>query len=199
MPLWAQKPIFERRPALSALSPVVSWSRSDGSFLADDFKAGTNGEMYHIDAVRIWIVSTVQLDNPTELGTVFSKITLLGGIADNDFSKDAKAPNCDCRGVIPLHSDLKVSALPVNATFAKKRVYQLDFTNLKWSVPGGLVQIGIQPTVQPKAATSQPWSIVAQSGDAFHLRIFDKEGRLISPFDFHNQPPRRIAIQVWAH
>jgi hypothetical protein len=199
MPLWAQRPAFERGTPDSAVPKTVNWPKTDGSFLADDFNIGKKGEIWHIDAVRIWIVSDANLDDPAVFKSVYSKIALFGGIADANFSNGAKAPDCDCHGVIPINADLKVSAVPTRRSSAGKRVYQLDFSNLRWSIPAGAVQIGIQATLQPKAAGPHSWSIVTQPGEAFHLRVFDKEGRLISPYDFQNHAPLRIALRVWAH
>jgi hypothetical protein len=199
MPLWAQRPVFDRGIPGSAVPRTVNWAKTDGSFLADDFNIGQKGEIWHIDAVRVWIVSEANLDDPTVFKSVYSKIALLGSIADTNFSKESKAPECDCHGVIPINADLKVSAFSAGRRSAGKRVYQLDFINLRWSIPAGLVQIGIQPMLQPKAAGSHSWSIVGQSGEAFHLRVFDKDGRLISPYDLQNHSALRIALAVWAH
>jgi hypothetical protein len=209
-------------PGLSEISPnaalqSASWRQNDKAFLADDFHLGKTGEIWFIDTIRTWIVTDEDLAGPGVLNNLYSKITLLGGIADSNFSRDAKAPDCDCHGVVPIKtidlekerwtavsSDLKIvdprGAKSTSAGKVAKRLVQVEFTNLRWSVPAGDVQFGIQAVPRSAAAAARtPWASYSRPGEPFHLRLFSNDGRLVSAYEAKGQQPLRISVQVWAH
>lgn len=196
---------------------ALGWYQNDQSFLADDFHLGKNGEVWIIDTIRTWIIADSNLEAPGTLNSLYSKITLYGGIADSNFSKDAKAPDCDCHGVLSIKTvdldrvrwvsgagDLKITDARGSGASASptsvKRLFQAEFTNLHWSVPGGDVQFGIQAI--PRSVTTgkrAAWTSYGKSGEAYHVRVFSKDLRLASVYDLKGVPPRRISVQVWAH
>src|SRR5262245_43306878 len=117
--LHAQFLIFERRTP-SSPTPSLGW-KDDKAFLADDFRVGQKGETWMIDKVRAWMVLPSGSNSTPE--TLYSKITLFGGIVDTANSKVPRpADDCDCHGVIrPVKSvdverqsspDLKISPAP---------------------------------------------------------------------------------------
>src|SRR4029079_11986359 len=111
-----------------------------------------------------------------------SKITLFGGLVDTaNTNQPRPAEDCDCHGLIrpikavdldrqrfsPSNPDLKISQI-------KPQLLQIDFENLRWSVPGGSdVQFGIQAANRSSAsANSAAWFNYAVPGERGHLRVF---------------------------
>ncbi len=215
-----QTQVFERgipKPdAAFATSELrsIDWTQDNKAFVTDDFHVGNKGEVWLVDTIRTWVVTDSNLDAPGVLSDLYSKVTLYGGIADPDFSKEPKAPDCDCEGVMaikiidldrlrsmPLRGDLKISlASPTSASVQGKRIFQVDFSNLQWSVPGGsALQFGLYAISRPASGGGMHiWSTYAEPGDPFHLRIFSSKGRLLSGYRT-NGSSLRMRVQVWAH
>ncbi len=183
--LGAQVQVFNRSMANASSESVRS--KDDKTFLADDFRIGKKGEGWMIDRVRIWAVQD---------GT-YSSVTLFGGLLEPTLGKQAKSPNdCDCHGII---RSIKTLNIDQKASRDSKPT-PIDFNDVRWSVPGGAdVQFGTRAT-SGSGNSSRPQVLLggAVAGERDHLRAFDNEGKFQS-LQASSTPPRRLAIQVWAH
>jgi hypothetical protein len=193
--LYAQALVVDRGlPAVFAAAPEqrVGWTEDHQSFLGDDFQIGNSGETWVIDTIRTWAVK------PAELADGFERITLYGGIA-----ADPPAPGqteCACHGPVALKTVTLQRGRPApqspdvrfTAVDRAPDLWQIDFRNLRWSVPGGVaIEYGV------KAAAREAFWLYGASPakEAHRLRVFNESGMLLS---FLNAPDR-ISLQVWAH
>ena len=132
--------------------------------------------------MRVW---AVQAADP---GDGFGKITLYGGIA-----ADPPAPGqteCACHGPVALKTG--PSDMGFTSVEGAPDVWQVDFRNLRWSVPGGTaIEFGVKATAQERF-----WTYAASPAkEAHRLRVFNGSGMLQALLD----SPKRISLQVWAH
>jgi hypothetical protein len=76
-------------------------------------------------------------------------------------------------------------------------LWQVDFQDVRWSVPGGLnLQFGVLGVGRPKAdGTPYIWFNLASPGAERHLRWFDPDGKPVGTVD----DPLRLHVQVWGH
>lgn len=184
----------EVRPR-SGLHP--GWPKDGQYFLGDDFSVGASGEVWIIDTIRTWAFAD---DAPKPL---FDKITLYGGLAGQPIPKEQA--ECACHGVVAIKTAEAPGSPDVLVTPATYRgvaghledgksfrLWQVEFRNLRWSVPGGT---GLQFAV--KAETSRSWHNGASAVGAPHrLRVFDSAGQLRS---FLDDAENRINVQIWGH
>src|SRR5689334_11046504 len=68
----------------------VAWTKSSG-FVGDRFKLGLAGEIWIMDAIRIWAIPE---KSSAHLGDLYEKVTLFGGI--ENAPRDPGQPDCDC-------------------------------------------------------------------------------------------------------
>jgi len=172
----------------------AAWVNDRDSFVGDDFSVGGAGEVWVIDTVRVWSLAD------KAPGPLFEKMTLYGGVAGEPVPKEQA--ECGCHGLTALKtagasgsSDVSVSPVgeleyvEEGITF---RVWQLEFRNLRWSVPGGAP---IQFAVRTEGA--RDWFNYASPVKvAHHLRVFDRAGQLRS---FLGGDANGINLQVWGH
>lgn len=202
--LSAQMLILDRGPSLESNLSVGLPKQAEG-FLADDFQAGTAKEDWVIDHIRLWAVPDPRATSAHGLGDLFKKISLYGGIAPDPPPPGQKAgAECDCHNLPALKTaavepgsdatdnpDVVVSS----GKHEGSAVWQIDFQDLKWSVPGGT---SIQFGVLAEPYSSYSWSnLGSPASDGQHLRVFSSAGKLQS--SFHAEPPGRMNIQVWGH
>src|SRR5262249_45850628 len=156
----------------------------------DDFRVGKKGESWMIDRLRVWAIANA---GPNAiLGDLYSKMTLFGGLVDTANTNQPRSPeDCDCHGLIrpikavdldrqkisPNNPDLKISQVG-NGGLAGKTLLQIDFENLRWSVPGGSdVQFGIQAAGRSNTTGVAPWLNYSVPGENDHLRVFENSGK----------------------
>src|SRR4051812_45188143 len=140
----------------------VGWSSKDGVIVTDHFMLGEPGELWVIDKIRTWAVPGMAAGS---LGDVFERITLYGGLESESppATQEAAAAECACHGPIPLAAaplrrgssisqSPQVVLTPVTyaggASYREKGrslgIWQIDFQDLLWHVPGGVsVQFGV--------------------------------------------------------
>jgi hypothetical protein len=192
--------IFDRAPSSSS-NQLLGVKKAEG-FLADDFELGAAKEDWVVDNIRLWAVADPKAPAPHGLGDHFKKISLLGGIAPD---LPLPVPDCDCHN-LPV---LKVAAIKAESSAADNRdveisegvavegspSWQIDFEDLKWSVPGGTrIQFG----VLAEPYSSYKWYDLATPAEAGeHLRVFSSVGKFENTFAV--EAPARINVQVWGH
>jgi hypothetical protein len=178
----------------------IDCTGADGSLTGDDFSIGREGETWVIDKIRAWIIS------PHAFGAQFQTITFLGGLAN-----DQATVECACHNLLPMkrgmlsdegsgNPDIVVSSTSV------ANLWQVDFQNFRWSVPGGAkVQFAIHavprglPQPNPEA---RPLLAATTVQHAHSLRVFSKEGAFKSFLDKKLPSSGEslvIGIQVWGH
>ncbi|MGA9356205.1 MAG: hypothetical protein WBV46_21135 [Terriglobales bacterium] len=192
--------IFDRAPSSSS-NQVLGVKKVD-SFLADDFELGAVKEDWVIDHIRLWAVADPKAESAHGLGELFRKISLLGGIAP-----DVPLPvgDCDCHNLPALKEaaikqgsdaadsrDVEISA---GAAVEGSPSWQIDFRDLKWSVPGGTrIQFGV--LAEPRAGYSW-YDLATPAEPGEHLRVFSSAGKFEETFAA--PAPARINVQVWGH
>jgi hypothetical protein len=171
--------------------------RPDGKFVSDFFRIGRQGEVWMIEAIRVWAIPAKGAACGKELGDSIEKITLLGAL---DNPPVAGQPVCDCHALIPL------AAIPFaggsSAPAAPKGgAWQLDFRDVRWSVPGGSdVLFTLRATGRGSKAcpAASRFSLAASpAASDYRLHLLDEKGVPIGPADAAPSP-RAIDIQVWA-
>jgi hypothetical protein len=168
-------------------------------FLGDHFRIGASGEVWIIDTIRTW----ARTDESSRLGDVFERIALFGGIeAAPPVPGQPPQPECDCHNLLTI----KAGTLPlgenvVNGDVVSSRVssglWQIDFGNLHWSVPGGVdLQFGVAGTSRTKRRV---WTDqLAPTTDPHLLKTFDEKGKLEGPYPIDDHK-LGLNVQVWAH
>lgn len=207
----AQMLILDRGPS-SGSNQLVGLTKESNAFLADDFQVGVAPEVWVIDHIRLWAVPDPKASSAHGPGDLFTKINLYGGIAPDMPPPDQKATaDCDCHNLPALktavlepgsHStdspDVVVSS---RSQHDGPGAWQLDFENLKWSVPGATsIQFGILAEARQgnDPAASYTWYYLASPGPGGdHLRVFSSLGKLQS--SYQNGGNARVNIQVWGH
>ncbi|MGA7967900.1 MAG: hypothetical protein WCC32_15410 [Terriglobales bacterium] len=192
--------IFDRAPSSSS-NQLLGVKKADG-FLADDFELGAVKEDWVIDHIRLWAVAEPKGAAPHSLGDHFKRISLLGGIAPD---LPLPVPDCDCHNLPALKvaaiepgsdaTDSRDVEISAGAAVEGSPSWQIDFEDLKWSVPGGTrIQFGV--LAEPYAGYA--WYDLATPAEAGeHLRIFSSVGKFEKTFG--PSAPARINVQVWGH
>ena len=199
----AQMLIVDRGPASGSSQPL-GLTKETNAFLADDFVAGVAKEDWVIDHIRLWAVPDPKASSAQGLGDLFKKISLFGGIApDLPPAGQAAAAECDCHNLPALKTatvepgsnstdshDVVISANKQEGS----ELWQIDFNDMKWSVPGGTsIQFGI--LAEPYSGST--WYNLGSPASESHLRVFSSAGKLQNPL--HGDPPASMNIQVWGH
>jgi hypothetical protein len=198
--LCAQTLIFDRGLSANADAPI-GWTEDTQHFVGDDFIVGATGEIWIIDRIRTWVI--VDVKEGILLGDLFEKITLWGGLAGDSIS-DNKGAECACHDTVPLKTGKlsgKASDSP-DIQFSQaqdQNHWQIDFNNLRWSVPGGAkLQFGINATGRPSSTKGSfnKWFNCASATPKQHsLRVFSQSGKLESFLE----NSATLKIQVWGH
>ncbi len=164
--------------------------RQGKGFLGDSFRVGTAGETWIIDALRVWAVTDSSAGCSLKPGGQFEKIALSGALYNPPVPGQ---PECAC------HALVEIARVPDAQLTAAGGLWQIDFRNLRWSVPGGMdVLFSVRALARPQAACGA-WALNASAASSgYRLRGFDKDG---VPEGFAESPDRPlwINVQVWAH
>ena len=184
-------------PTQAATKPI---RLSKPGFLGDHFRIGASGEVWFIDTIRTW----TRTDESSGLADVFESISLFGGIeASPPPAGQPPQPDCDCHnlmtiktGIVPAGNDQSTNG-DVAWTRVSPGLFQIEFRNLHWSVPGGTdLQFGVKGTGRGRR---QPWTDqVAATPEAHALKTFDDKGKLEGPYAI-DDPKIGLNVQVWGH
>jgi hypothetical protein len=201
----AQMLIVDRAPG-SGASQSLGLSKESNAFLADDFVAGVAKEDWVIDHIRLWAVADPRAGSSQNLGDLFKKISLYGGIApEMPVPGQPAAVECDCHNLPALKTATvqqgsnSTDAGDVTIASSKQEgsgIWQIDFKEMKWSVPGGTaIQFGI--LADPYAGAT--WYNLGSSTDSQHLRVFSNAGKVQSTYQGDSSTAGAMNIQVWGH
>jgi hypothetical protein len=123
----------------------VRWGWHDHGFLGDDFTIGNTGERWVIDSIRVWTVPGQAAAKAAQLGEVYQDVRLYFGGAGKDLtpvsttqlsadSADVSNPN------VVVTEATQNGALMYDDFGTPLRIWQVEFTNLNLTVPGGVAQ-----------------------------------------------------------
>ena len=180
--LGAQSLVVDRAPGAAKSLPVPVELESK-QFQGDSFRIGDKGETWMMDSIRVW--------SPMESDPSCARLTLYGGLYNAPIPG---VKECDCHAVIPITTAASVK--PVGGR------WQLDFRDVRWSVPGGLdvlFTVRTEPRSNRTCSAVKAWPLAAAPAPPdYRLRLFDK---FFVPAGFAEPvtPPRQLHIQVWAH
>ena len=174
----------------------------DGGFLADRFTIGAKGEVWVIDRLRIWVRAA---KDGGKIGDRLESVALFGGLE----AAPAKPGEleCDCHNLVALESaalregsDIAEGS-KVRISRLEPAVWQLDFEDLNWSVPGGVaIQFGVSGRRRADAGAAK-WSVYTVPAEAPHeIKLFDERGKLAGPYGKAGKDPAAgLAVQAWGH
>lgn len=200
-------------PDSSTTALRVGWSANDGLLVTDHFKIGQAGEPWVIDKVRTWASLAVQNGKPSTLGDMFEKVTLYGGLETETppATTQAAAAECACHGPVPivaaeLRRGSNLSQNPQVQFTRLSDLWQADFRNLRWNVPGGTsVQFGISGVgraIQGQAQKPVWWSHASATSGTHQFRLFETGGSpVVVPANSELPSDNSVGInvQVWGH
>jgi len=170
---------------------------------ADAFQIGAKGEVWMIDAVRVWAIPAASPACPRELGDQVEKLTLFGAL---DNPPVPGVPVCDCHALValatvPLSPGNSVSGNAKVRLTPEKGAWRLDFQDVRWSVPGGSdVLFSVRATARRRDACPAVagWSLASTPAAAtYRLHLLNEKGVPIGP-EPAPKHPRTVNIQVWA-
>lgn len=188
------------RPLRGAPQPVRI-ERPGGAF-ADSFRFGAAGEVWMIEKIRLW---AMPLNGPGcggELGDAIESVTLLGAL---DNPPVPGQPVCDCHALVALATAEfpKASSASSNPNFATTKqngMWQLDISNVRWSVPAAsdaLFSVRVTPRPGSACRAGRQWSLAASPERAHQLHLLNEKGVPMG-LDEAEKNPRSLRIQVWA-
>lgn len=186
--LAAQTLVADRRVPVPADAVWIAAVNEKDQFFGDDFPLGREGETWLVERVRVWVRTP-----GAALGAALPKFELYAGIVDRSAAAGKENEQCACHALFPLKTiePLRGRYSPAEVTRAGmvdgQTVWQVDFSGLRWSVPGGGE---VQFAVRAPGAELQAQAVQA----AHSLRVFANGGVLekIVP------DARRIDVQAWA-
>ena len=173
-------------------------------FLGDSFRIGAKGETWMIDSMRVWVVPDQSPRCAKQPGDRYSQIVLLGALDDPPVPGE---PTCDCHAMTAISTAplTRGTAVSPNRSFTltpAEGAWQLDFHNLRWSLPGGMdVIFSVRATGVPKAPCGSADSLalsVSPAASGYRLHTFDTKAVPIGLAEPASEP-RWINVQVWAH
>jgi hypothetical protein len=198
----------------------IRWSLYESGFLGDDFSVGAVGERWVIDTIRVWTVPGVNATDPEHLGDFYQDVRLYFGADDGGLtpmetgsltpgSSQTNNPNI-------LISDATANGVvPYDDFGTNMRVWQIDFTQLDLSVPGGVkVRFGAWGLGRPvpgkldktfawfNAASNAPLAVTSQDGADGQMLLFTSGGKFKSAFDGMNagwDKSSDVDVQVFGH
>ena len=197
----AEEPAVDRRPSTPLVGQRVE--RAGGGFFGDFFRLGKPGEVWMIDAIRLWFVPPRGPACGRELGDSIEKITLLGAI---DNPPVPGQPACDCHALVSLaaiHLDRGSSQPRQSAAKLTQEgeMWRVDFPHVKWSIPAAadaLFSLRATPRAKSGCAVEESWSLGTIPAPAgFRLHLLDPKG--VPAGLAAEESARAVAIQVWAN
>lgn len=159
----------------------VSWAQVDddgapGKILTgDDFTLGSSSQFYRVNHIRTWAVEGKTTTDPFWLGNVFTSVSLYGAPAGQALKVIAKG-NLTSNSNTTDNPDISITEVrytdgsQYEGSDGTYRIYQLDFENLNWLVPGGTKiyfapdGVGVEPTSWYNHASNKDMSGNAQAG-----------------------------------
>jgi hypothetical protein len=190
------------RPLAEPLSRQAI-ERPGHGFTGDFFRIGASGEVWMIETIRLWAIPARGPACGRELGDSIEKITLLGAL---DNPPVPGQPVCDCHALIelatvPLQKGASASGNPSVRLSRSGGAWQLDFQNVRWSVPGGtdvLFTLRATPRVANACHADTEWSLAAAPApEGYRLHLLDAKGVPVGLAEPAHQP-RSLNVQVWA-
>jgi hypothetical protein len=201
--LQAQEPVVDRSLAGGEKPVSLEIERDAKSFLGDSFKVGATGEAWIIDTIRVWALPNSQPGCPSSPGDRLAGITLLGAL---DNPPVPGVPTCDCHALVTIASAPLIAGTASSSNANVKlavgdHIWQIDFRNLHWSLPGGTdVLFAVRATDRNQASCSAAahWSLSASTQAGHRLKAFDTGA---NPLDTAGgaTPALVINMRVWAH
>lgn len=201
--LHAQDPVLDR-PLPAGQTPVpLEIERDAQGFLGDSFRIGAAGETWIVDSIRVWAIPSSLPGCPATPGDRFAAITLLGAL---DNPPVPGVPTCACHALVTIAS---APLIPGSATSSNRdvklavgdHIWQIDFQNLRWSLPGSTdVLFAVRAIDRNRAACSAAlhWSLSASTEAGHRLKAFDISANPLGLAD-PTDPPLLINVRVWAH
>jgi hypothetical protein len=89
--------VVDRKPNVPASGQRIE--RPDGGFFGDSFRIGAKGEVWMIDAIRVWFLPPRGATCGEEIGDSIEEITFLGAL---DNPPVPGQPTCDCHALQAL-------------------------------------------------------------------------------------------------
>lgn len=199
--LSAQSLVVDRAVDRSASLPFRV-ELDNRQFQGDSFRFGKKGEIWMMDAVRVWMDpgagAACVSAKPAQ---AIARIALYGGPYNAPIPG---VPECDCHALIPVVQSKVENGVMANRSVLLtdiKGLWQIDFKDVRWSVPGDLdILFTVRVENRGKACDAAGgWSLTAGPAPAgFKPFLFDKAS-VPAGFAPAQDPPRRPHIQVWAH
>jgi hypothetical protein len=180
-------------------------------FVGDHFMLGAKGEIWVMDTIRVWVMPE---SDSSRLGDRFDKLLLFGAIESPP--TEPGQPYCDCHNLTTIrNANLRPGTDEANGptlaiTPAGAGTWQVDFRDLRWSVPGGVeIQFGVKGVGRAdRGGKPFAWQNRADRVDSdqvnsdHQLRLFDENGKLEGPYMLNGSPADPhigLNVQVWAH
>jgi len=200
--LCAQTLVVNR--AAGGLAPVAQIVERPKGAYADSFRIGGKGEVWMIEAIRVWAMPAASPACPKELGQQVEKVTLYGAL---DNPPVPGVPVCDCHALVAL-ADAPLTAggasLNPNVTLTPENyAYRIDFRDVRWSIPGdseALFTVRATPRRRgpPACPAASGWALAAMPAQPGHrLHLLNEKGVPVGLEEPQRQP-RIVNIQVWA-
>jgi hypothetical protein len=203
--LAAQELVVDRalRPGVAPVPQRIEAGAK--GFLGDAFKFGKENELWIIDSVRVWVVPDKSPKCPKEPGDRYSELVLLGALDNPPVNGE---PVCDCHAMVAVSTAALTpgTAASPNRNFQLTPgdgVWQLDFRNLRWSLPGNSdVIFSVRAKGVPKAAAcgaAESFALsVSPAAPGHRLHTFDSKAVPTGLAEAGSEP-RWINVAVWAH
>ena len=203
-PISGQMLMVNRGLSAGAAGMPLGKTTAEG-FIGDHFQIGGRGEVWIIDTIRTWAVVEKSNASQASLAELFEKATLFGGIeAVPPEPGRPPQPECDCHNLMIIKSaglSMARSGSDVFVSSLGGGVWQVDFRNLHWSVPGGVaIQFGVMGVA--RYGNDSWYSHAAAVGGSHELKAFDEKGKLIGPYMPEGAPADSkigLNVQVWAY
>jgi hypothetical protein len=202
LPLAAQTLVVDRPLDRPPVLQTVERGAKGG--YADAFRIGAAGEVWMIDAVRIWAHPAASPACRRELGDEIEKITLFGAL---DNPPVPGVPVCDCHALVavveaPLVPGGHASTNPGVTLTQEEGLWRVDFRNVRWSVPGASdVLFSVRVAPRRKGSGGCPavagWSLAAAPAPDYRLHLLNEKGVPVG-LEPQRQDARTIDIQVRA-
>lgn len=198
----------------------IRWSLYDSGFIGDDFTVGTVGESWAIDTIRLWTVPGVNATDPDHLGDFYQDVRLYVGNEEGGVTPSMTGllkPGSDqiSNPNILIADATGTGVVPYEDFGSNMRVWQIDFTKLNLTVPGGVkVRFGAWGLGRPvpgkadktyawfNAASNAPLAIAKQEGADGEMLLFTSGGKFKSTFDGKGagwDKSSDINVQVFGH
>ncbi len=202
LPLAAQTLVVDRPLAGGPRIAQLVERGAKGAY-ADAFRIGAAGEVWMIQAVRVWAIPSSAPSCPSGLGDQIERITLYGAL---DNPPIPGVPVCDCHALVALTTAALqpgsgVSTNPAVMVTPEKGTYRLDFRDVRWSVTGDsetLFTVRVMPRRNPACNAAAGWALAASPAKPdYRLHLLNEKGVPVG-LEPQRREPRMIHIQVWA-